>query len=223
MIFNIIPAHVEAAEAVEDDHADSLLFEEEAALGRVVEGRRREFTTGRTCARRALAKLGFPASAIIPGPNREPIWPEGVVGSITHCAGYRAAAVARREDFYSLGIDAEPHDTLPKGVLRKVALAEELNWLRMMSDSDIYWDRVLFSAKESVYKTWFPVARRWLGFHDALVHFDVPLGTFHATLLIEGPTVNGERIQAVAGRFCIESGLVKTFAAIATDRSVALS
>jgi 4'-phosphopantetheinyl transferase EntD len=217
MISKIVPLGVEAVETVGDDLAASLMFEEEVALGRVADGRRRDFTTGRTCARQALVKLGVPPKPIIPGPSREPLWPEGVVGSITHCARYAAAAVAKRQDFCSIGIDAEPHQELPAGVLRKVALPEEVKWLRTFSDTGIYWDRVLFSAKESVYKTWFPLTQSWLGFADAIVQFNVQQGTFHASLLIGGPIVNGERIQTVDGRFCISHGFVITFAALAAN------
>lgn len=217
MISKIVPMGVEAVEAIGDDLAASLMFEEEVALGRVADGRRRDFTTGRTCARRALVKLGVSPKPIIPGPSREPLWPAGVVGSITHCANYVAAAVAKREDFCSIGIDAEPHQELPAGVLRKIALPEELKWLRTFSDTGICWSRILFSAKESVYKTWFPLAHSWLGFEDAIVHFNVEQGTFHAGLLIGGPIVNGDRIQSVDGRFCISNGLVITFAALAAN------
>ena len=60
-----------------------------------------------------------------PGAKREPLWPAGVVGSITHCDGYRAAAVARATDLATVGIDAEPHEPLPDGVLAAIALPAE--------------------------------------------------------------------------------------------------
>lgn len=215
MISDILPVGIAAVEALGDDPTATLLSEEEAALGCVAEGRRREFTTVRSCARRALAKLGVPPAPVLPGPHREPLWPSGVVGSITHCSEYRAVAVARREDFASIGIDAEVHRELPAGVLQKVALPEEECWLRTLSGTGICWDRVLFSTKESVYKAWFPIAGRWLGFEDALLQVDPARGTFRVRLLIPGPIMNGRRVEALDGRFCISNGFVLTFVGIA--------
>ena len=222
MISDIVPRGIEAVEVVGDDPAATLLAEEESALGRASEGRRREFTTARSCARRALTKLGFPPSPILPGPFREPGWPNGVVGSITHCPGYRAAAVAKKEKFLSIGIDAEVHRELPAGILDRVATREERDWLRIVQGAGICWDRILFSAKESVYKTWFPMTRQWLGFEDALILFDPASGTFRARLLTASPIVGGRRIEGFDGRFCVWNGFVLTFVGIAahTDGSL---
>src|SRR5208283_6057556 len=66
-----------------------------------------DFATGRRCARSALLKLGLTPESILVGPYREPVWPEGIVGSITHCPGFYAAALAHRRDLRSIGIDAE--------------------------------------------------------------------------------------------------------------------
>ena len=108
MIEEILPDGAIAVEA-RDDSADAALFpEEEALLASAIEKRRREFATGRMCAHSALQQLGYPAGAILRGSRGEPLWPEGVVGSITHCDGYRAAAVARSQEIVTLGIDAEP-------------------------------------------------------------------------------------------------------------------
>ncbi len=78
---------------------------------------------------------------------------------MTHCAGYRAAAVARSRDLLTVGIDAEPHHVLPPNVLGYVALHEEQDRLIDLSaaDSRICWDRILFCSKETVYKAWFPL------------------------------------------------------------------
>ena len=98
MIEKILPAGVASAE-VFADLPDAVLFPQEAsALATAVEKRRREFATGRACARRALDDLGIAPSAILPGERGAPQWPPGIVGSITHCAGYRAAAVALATD-----------------------------------------------------------------------------------------------------------------------------
>ena len=105
-----------------EDMLDVTLFPSEAhSLGRAVEKRRREFITGRACARAALAHLGFDPVAIATGSYGEPLWPAGIVGSITHCRGYRASAVANVDEHGAIGIDAEVHAPLPAGVLEVVA------------------------------------------------------------------------------------------------------
>ena len=211
MISAILPASVAAAEAVGELPGAALLPEEEAALSdKVVEKRRRDFTLARTCARRALGELGVAPVPILPGPQRQPLWPAGIVGSITHCPGYCAAAVARRAQLAAIGIDAEVHEALPDGVLGLVSLAEERAWLDGLSGDGVHWDRVLFSAKESVYKAWFPLTERWLGFEEALVTVDPTSATFHARLLVAGPTVDGRAVSGFDGRLLVRDGLVLT-------------
>ncbi len=178
---------------------------EEALVARAVTKRRRAFAAGRSCAHRALDELGAPAGPVLSGPGGEPLWPEGVSGSITHCAGYAAAAVAWATDVPTLGIDAEPHGPLPAGVLDAVARSEERARIRKLAEDHptVHWDRVLFSAKESVYKAWYPRARRMLGFEDA----DVTIGgdgTLTVHLLVPGP------LEALTGRWTVADGLVLT-------------
>lgn len=118
MIGDLLPPNVAAAEAWEDPTDAGLFPDEEALVANAVAKRRSEFATARRCAREALARLGMPPAPILSGPKREPQWPVDVVGSITHCEGYRAAAVARAGDVRALGIDAEPHAAFPTGSWR---------------------------------------------------------------------------------------------------------
>jgi 4'-phosphopantetheinyl transferase EntD len=218
MLGDILPPQVAAAEEF-GDVPDVVLFpEEEAAIAKSVDKRRREFSTARACARAALARLGLPPAPIVPGDKRAPQWPPGVVGSITHCAGYRACAVARDRDVVTIGVDAEPHDTLPDGVLGAVAADGERAALAALARArpEVHWDRMLFCAKESVYKAWFPLARRWLGFEDARIDIDPVAGTFRATLLVEGPVVNGAPLRGFEGRWLVGNGLI--LAAIAVTK-----
>ena len=125
MIAGILPPEVSVAEEFGDVPGVLLFPEEEAVIARAVDKRRREFTTARACARAALDKLGLPPVPIVPGLRGAPGWPAGIVGSITHCAGYRAAAVARDREVVTIGLDAEPHEPLPAGVLGAIASAGE--------------------------------------------------------------------------------------------------
>jgi 4'-phosphopantetheinyl transferase EntD len=136
-----------------------------------------------------------------------------VVGSITHCTGFRAAAVALRTDVASVGIDAEPHGPLPEGVFEPVTVPAERVRLGMLAQArpDVQWGRVLFSAKESVYKAWYPLTGRWLGFEEASLTIDPDDGTFRADLLVDGTRIDGkEPLTALRGRFLADRGLVVT-------------
>jgi len=187
-----------------------LFPQERAVVAGAVARRRAEFTTVRACARDALAAMGRPPVPLLPGELGAPIWPSGVIGSMTHCEGYCAAAVACSDDVAALGIDAEPHGPLPEGVLELISSGEERAALEKLPVSEgIAWDRVLFSAKESVYKAWFPVARAWLDFHEATVEL-VPDGTFTARILIPGPTLPARLLTGFSGRWDTASGLVTT-------------
>lgn len=213
MIEQLLPPAVIVVEAFGDVPGEPVFPGEEDLVARAVEGRRREFVTARRCAREALAKLGYPPAPIRPGPRREPQWPAGVAGAITHCAGYRAAAVAPLSLLAGLGIDAEPHGPLPEGVEEAVTVPGESPMLAALAAErpGVHWGRVLFSAKESVYKAWYPLARCWLGFEDARLTIDPAAGTFHAEILIDGPLSN------LTGSFLIEEGLLATAVTVPTD------
>lgn len=208
MIERILPESVASSDVVGDDPTAELLPTEHEIVARAVARRKREVTIARTCARRALGQLGYPELAIPRGSKREPIWPKGVVGSITHCQDYCAAAVATDSSALSVGIDAEPDETLPEGVLEEVTVEAEREALSRLP-GDRNWDRLLFSAKESIYKAWYPLTHRWLGFEDAFVRID-PEGNFHAKLTIPPARVEGGLLGGFSGRFLFDKGLIAT-------------
>lgn len=220
MFEELLPASVAVMEAHDgDDIAESAVLypEEQAAVARAVEKRRREFAVVRACARRAMAKLGVPEQPIVPGERGAPRWPDGVIGSMTHCEGFGAAALARAGELASLGIDAEPHEPLPEGVADVITLPAERERLRDLAHShpSVHWDRLLFSAKESVYKAWFPLTGQWLDFLEADMEIDPGdssglRGAFRARLLVPGPVVVGRRIEVFEGLWTTGHGLVAT-------------
>lgn len=213
----LFPATVAVAQCRGDELPDAdlgLYPGEEAALVRAVPKRRREFTVARACARQALRRLGAPAGAIGKGPAGEPQWPVGVVGSITHCAGYAAAAVAWRTGLRTVGVDAEPHETLPDGVLELTASAAEIAHLDALvaTDPRVHWGRLLFCAKEALYKAWYPVQQRWLGFEDVDVRLS-PDGWFRCRLLTPdaGPFVE------CSGRWALDQGILLAAVSLPAD------
>lgn len=213
LIERVVPQTVAAVEAYEDREGERPFPGEEDLIATAVDGRRREFLTARRCAREALILLGHPAAPIRSGAARAPQWPSGVVGSITHCAGYRAAVAARDNDLASLGIDAEPNRPLPEGVLESVTVPAERPRLDSLSRQhpDTHWARLLFSAKESNYKAWYPLTGRWLGFEEADLLIDPVAGTFTARILVDGWRRDGGRpLTELSGRFHVARGLVVT-------------
>ena len=219
MIEELLPHEVVVVEVHGDDGTEPApLYPEEAAVvAQAVAKRRREFALVRACARRAMEKLGVPPRPLLPGERGAPDWPPGLAGSMTHCDGYCAAALVRATDLASLGIDAEPHAPLPDGVLDAVALPAEAERLRRLAGErpEVHWDRLLFSAKESVYKAWFPLTRRWLDFAEADIEVFVDPGErlrggLRAELLVPGPLVGDRRLGHFEGRWTVAQDLVAT-------------
>jgi 4'-phosphopantetheinyl transferase EntD len=216
MIQQLLPAGVVAVETFEDVPDEPVFPGEEDLVTNAVEVRRREFVTARRCAREALGKLGYELAPIRVGPKRDPRWPVGVVGSITHTADFRAAAVAPRSVLASVGIDAEQNARLPDGIEEAVTTPGEREMLAALARAfpTTHWDRLLFSAKESIYKAWYPLTGRGLGFEDACVTID-PAGTFAAKLLIDGARKDGgPPLSALSGRFLVAHGLIATAVAV---------
>ncbi len=204
----LLPPSVAVAQHHGDDVPDGDLGMypgEEPAVARAVPRRRREFVVARACARQALRGLGAPAGAIPKGPAGEPLWPAGVVGSITHCAGYAAAAVAPRSQLLTLGIDAEPHEPLPDEVLALTASTAEIDHLDTLftADGRVPWGRLLFCAKEALYKAWYPVQQRWLGFEDVDVRLS-PGGWFD----VRFRAASGSPFDDCRGRWTVDGGIV---------------
>ena len=170
--------------AEQDDSCLGLLLEEErqSLPASTVESRLKEFAAGRTCARSALAELGCKQEPILIGDQRQPLWPTGVVGSITHCRGYCGAAAAHVSSVETIGIDADENSPMPNGVLSIVASSLEIERISACQCEYVALDKLIFSAKESVYKAWYPIEKSWLDFRDASVTIDPSKKTFLAVI-----------------------------------------
>ena len=171
MTITDLPPSVVTAATRTDAPESSAWPEELAVVDGLPDARRAEFITVRDCARQALARLGVPPVPVLDDDRGAPIWPDGIVGTMAHCRGYRAAAVALASDINALGIDVEPAAALPAGVGRRIS--SDAEWARIevltSHDASVPWDHVLFSAKESIYKAWYPATRVGLDFFDAEV------------------------------------------------------
>ena len=153
-----------------------LCTEEEALITSAIEKRQREFRAGRNAAHAALERLQIPASPLLRGEHREPLWPSGHVGSIAHCNDLCLAVAARENDLLGVGIDVEPLEPLSAGVERYVHTPEEEAFIAD-NPGDLP-QRLIFCAKESLYKCYYPLVGRFFGFQSVTLSFDLERGRF---------------------------------------------
>ncbi|MBE3078848.1 4-phosphopantetheinyl transferase [Clavibacter michiganensis subsp. michiganensis] len=196
----LLPDSVVVA-AADHDVDGGLAGDESDAVATALPGRRAEFVTGRVLARRALAALGRRPGSIPVARDGAPVWPAGIVGSITHCVGLRACAVGRRDEHAGIGIDATPARPLPGGVLARVAdlgsapVAAGLDALRATGVEAP--GSVLFAAAEAVAKARTSAQGGWHGIDGAEIALH-PDGSF-AVRARRGPAFTGTGRWAVAG------------------------
>lgn len=216
LLRHILPPAVAVSESCAQRRDIALFPAEARAIARATAKRRDEFSAVRACAREALATLGLPVGPLVPGSGGAPGWPDDVVGSMTHCAGFRAAAIARRAEFDALGIDAEPNRPLSAAALEAVATPDEVAMLRLQqaNNPSVALDRVLFCAKEAVYKAWFPLHARYAAAQDIVVQLD---GT-HFTARVR-PDGAG-RAALFQGRWFAAHGLVCAASAVPRDHTI---
>ena len=210
LVAPIVVEHVDPAD-LRDPEAE-LLEDERATIAGAIEKRRREFAAGRILARRGLAALGHPPVAIVNGEDRAPQWPAGIVGSITHTKGYCAVAVARSSEMRSVAVDAERDDALSDGALEMICGEAERAWLATQPEADRGWlSKLVFSAKECVYKLQHPLTKLFLDFDAVTVRVDFERETWTATFLVPAAPVFavGDRVE---GRWRRADGLVATAA-----------
>lgn len=195
----------------EIDRVRTLLFPEEmAAIATAVEKRRREFAEGRACAREAFAALGLPAMAIPSGPDRAPIWPNGVVGSISHSSTRCVAAVARQSDgIRSIGVDIEELTPLDEAFAAEICTDVERKWLdRQPHGQRGVLLKALFSAKECAYKCQYPLTKTFLGYDAMRIELDADAGWFSAYFEVDvHPFKVGDRLD---GRIRFMGGHIAT-------------
>lgn len=207
---------IAVAESPIGDFRSSLMQEEQAAVAHAVRERQYEFSTGRRLARLALNALGEPAGAIGMGRDRQPLWPAGICGSITHAGGWCAAVVARRSALKgSVGIDLEPAEPLPEDIEESVCTHAEAVLLAELEPGIArVAARCIFSAKESIYKAQYAQTGRYLDMLDVSVVLHPEMDRFTATLLIDAAPF--PRGHEWSGRLSVTSRFIAT-AAILDD------
>jgi len=209
LIEKILPSAITSVVATTEMWQQPCYAEEWALVDNAVSKRQKEFQAGRNCARQALAQLGIGNYPILSGPRREPVWPKGIVGSITHCNNYCAVALSSKSTCKAIGIDAEEKTSLDKDSLDLVCTKAEKKWLNKRGLANSFWSKVIFSAKESLFKCYYPLTHEYLDFLDAEFTLDPDKNTFSAS--IPGKAAepfNNEK--PIEGRFLIDDNYIYT-------------
>jgi len=200
----LFPPGAVAADLRGPGNPDQLLAAEAMYVGRAVPKRVQEFTAGRLCARRALAEFGIVDFPIRVADDRQPIWPDSFVGSITHTEGYGAAVVAERRRMCALGLDSEIVGQVKAPLWATICTQGEIAWLRSLPASQqAAAATLIFSAKEAFYKCQYPLTRERLNFLDAVVEA-VPLPASKGTFSIRSTrriALEDHAIMPLQGRY----------------------
>jgi 4'-phosphopantetheinyl transferase EntD len=181
---SLFPPGAIAAEMREPGNTGLLWPAEAQSLRKAVLKRAQEFAAGRTCARALLAEFGIEDFPVTMADDRQPVWPDGLVGSITHTAGFCAAVLAKRTALRAVGLDSEVAGSVKAELWPSICTDSEIKWLNTLPEpQQANAATLIFSAKEAFYKCQYPLLRERLGFHDARV--EVPgWGAARGDLLI---------------------------------------
>lgn len=188
---------------------EPLFPRERLLLKNATASRVEEFTSVRACAQIALSYFGIARPPLIADSIRGPKWPSGFVGSLTHTGKYCAAAVARMDSYQSIGIDAEWANPLPYGLEERILTVHERKTdLPITSLKRDLWGTLLFSIKESVFKTWAPLTGEFLDFLQGEVKISEisPYEGTHVT------RISNNDQSTICGRWFIRDGLIRTSA-----------
>lgn len=186
-LFPLFDAEVRLAAGDPRTAWPDVLPQEAAARATMAPARRREFSAGRTLAREAMQALGLPPLPVPMGDDRAPIWPDGLVGSLSHCADLCAVALARTDGgILALGLDIEPAEPLPADIADAVLAPEERETLPSGAAPGVL-ARAVFSAKECAYKAQYPLSRTLLDFSALRIALHPAEGRFTARFTIDAP------------------------------------
>jgi 4'-phosphopantetheinyl transferase EntD len=227
VIASLFPAQVAAAELRVPGDPCMLEPEEAAAVARAVKKRVQEFAAGRLCARRALERFGLTRVVLRAASDRQPVWPPGFLGSITHTKGFCAAVVAESGALQGLGLDSEAAGAVEEQLWPSICVASELDWIdRWPAEVRNRAATLVFAAKEAFYKAQYPRTGEYMSFSDLEV---APCGP----QLLEGTLIfaptrslavfagDAEQAPQVRGRYRFHEGFVSAGVALCAARATA--
>lgn len=213
MARDLVPEDVAVGFAFPWGAPEGLLPGEATGLGRPNEKRLAEFAAGRRAAHQSMERLGLSVRAVAHGPDRAPVWPRGVVGSISHSETHCLALVAVATAYAALGIDLEDDRDLPGDLIEVVCTRAERGWLSVQPDGMRgRLARLIFSAKECAYKAQFGVTRQLIGFEAFEITPDLETGQFEATFTQD--VLPYTRGVCLHGQFAFGGGVILTAMAL---------
>ena len=205
----------EVATAQFRGHADPSLLDpaERESTRRFAPKRLREFSAGRLCARRALADLGITGHSLRQGRDRRPMWPAGVVGSITHTDDFCGAVVASKRRILAIGVDAESVGRVTPEIWPQICTPAEATWIQAHPrPARERAAALIFSAKETYYKCCSTISGAWIDFLDVELSLQDQLGGagWFAIRAVHGINWPMVATASFRGRYRFEGGLVLT-------------
>ena len=179
---------------IAENDENRLLPAESVAFRSAVPQVRRQSGAARTVARQLLDQVGFDSAEIGRSPSRAPVWPAGIVGSLAHCRDVAVAAIGRKADLISVGVDIEPDEPIEAEVGARIATASEKN----RYSAEIMESRRLFVVKEAVYKAVFPIDKAFLDFDDIEIDLDRGIAQTTSGRIVQFKTTAGSHIVTLA-------------------------
>ena len=176
------------------------LAAEETFIRNAVEKRQRGFRAGRACAHQALARLGVTETAVPVGARGAPVWPSGIIGSISHCSDRCLAAVAHAGPLAGIGFDVERWGEVKTELGHLICRPDERAWIAARGNDAQRWLALFFSAKESVYKCVYPILEEFIEFHDVRIVPDEQ-GQKFAVIFEHAGAKGLELARRIEGRF----------------------
>jgi len=169
--FNLPEILFEQHFSTDFSEADVLTPGEQLLVKNFSEKRRKDFSTGRHCAHEVLKKMGAQTFEILTGPRKEPIWPEGFTGSISHSKELAGAVAALSSKLLTIGLDIEKNGRVKAEMWDLLFQPQEQEYLRTITPAEqLFYTTLFFSMKESFYKLQHPLTNSFLGFTDVEIN-----------------------------------------------------
>ena len=201
-LVGVIPDEMACAVTDPQRFDKSLMPSEVGAICNALPKRKTEFVAGRRAARRAMADLDVAPAPVPAGPDRAPIWPDGVIGSISHTDLVCVAVVAHETSARAIGVDVEAATPLEADLLSRICNEDEV--ARIAGPDQLTYAKLVFSAKEAAYKAQYPLTQTLIGFDGFDVTLDLEKHAFTATFTED--TGIFEAGMALQGKFAEAEG-----------------
>lgn len=174
IIGEIFPNDVITKQTYIHDIIDPLYPEENNIINNAIDKRIAEFRAGRICAKQALSELEVINFPVLQGIHREPLWPNHIVGSLSHCHDLCGVCISLKDNYLGIGLDVENIKQLNPKIMKHVCTDSEKKWLLAIPENEFNIHLlILFSLKESIYKCVYQAIDKRLKFKDASIKLNI--------------------------------------------------